>query len=140
MQQVSLLTALGTTLLMQSVASSKGQCLPVVAPLLTAQAGVGTQAIGVTSALTSAGTVLFPAFGGPLLVRMGSVQVPQAESLLGAASLAIRAIDWWPALLVAPLFLGVGYGPTPPPAQPLQVKGSKSLPLRRRGAVPLAGS
>jgi MFS family permease len=114
MQQVSWMTALGATLLMQSVASFMGQCLPVVAPLLTAQAGVGTQAIGVISALTSAGTVLFLAFGGPLLVRMGPVRMLQAGSLLGAASLAICASGWWPALLVAALLLGVGYGPTPP--------------------------
>ena len=108
------MTALGATLLMQSVASFMGQCLPVVAPLLTAQAGVGTQAIGVISALTSAGTVLFLAFGGPLLVRLGPVRMLQAGSLVGAASLAICASGWWPALLCAALLLGVGYGPTPP--------------------------
>lgn len=114
MQQVSWMTALGATLLMQAVASFMGQCLPVVAPLLTAQAGVGTQAIGILSALTSAGTVLFLAFGGPVLARMGPVRMLQAGSLLGAASLAICASGWWPALLAAALLLGVGYGPTPP--------------------------
>jgi len=114
MDRVSWMTALGATLLMQTVASFMGQCLPVVAPLLTAEAGVGSEAIGVLSALTSVGTVLFLGFGGPLLARSGPVRMLQAGSLLGAASLLICASGWWPALLLAAVLLGVGYGPTPP--------------------------
>ena len=114
MDRISWITALGATLLMQTVASFMGQCLPVVAPLLTAQAGVGREAIGILSALTSFGTVLFLGFGGPLLTRAGPVRMLQAGSLLGAASLLLCATGWWPALLVAAVLLGVGYGPTPP--------------------------
>lgn len=114
MRQVSWMMALGATLLMQTVASFMGQCLPVVAPLLTAEAGVGTQAIGILSALTSVGTVLFLAFGGPVLARMGPVRMLQAGSLLGAVSLAFCASGSWPVLVAAALLLGVGYGPTPP--------------------------
>ena len=126
------MTALGVTLLMQSVASFMGQCLPVVAPLLTAQAGVGTQAIGVLSALTSAGTVLFLAFGGPVLARTGPVRMLQAGSLLGAASLAICASGWWPALMGAALLLGVGYGPTPPAGSRIL---AATVPARHRTLI-----
>lgn len=126
------MTALGATLLMQSVASFMGQCLPVVAPLLTAQAGVGAQAIGILSALTSAGTVLFLALGGPVLARVGPVRMLQAGSLLGAASLAISASGWWPALVAAALLLGVGYGPTPPAGSRIL---AATVPTRHRTLI-----
>ena len=132
MRQVSWMTALSATLLMQTVASFMGQCLPVVAPLLTADAGVGTQAIGILSALTSAGTVLFLAIGGPVLARLGPIRMLQAGSLLGAASLAICASGWWPALIAAALLLGVGYGPTPPAGSRIL---AATVPARHRTLI-----
>jgi MFS family permease len=114
MDRLSWIAALGVTLLMQTVASFMGQCLPVVAPLLTARAGVGAEAIGVLTALTSLGTVLFLGFGSPLLARAGPVRMLQMGALLGAGSLALSATGWWPALLTASVLLGVAYGPTPP--------------------------
>jgi MFS family permease len=114
MDRVSWMTALGVTLLMQTVASFMGQCLPVVAPLLTAEAGVSSQSIGALSALTSFGTMLFLGFGGPLLARSGPVRMLQWGALLCAGSLLVCVSGRWPALLLAAVLLGIGYGPTPP--------------------------
>jgi MFS family permease len=108
------LLALGATLLVQSTASFMGQCLPVVAPLLTAGAGVAPERIGNLASVTSLGTVLFLTFGSALLARMGPVRMLQAGSGLAALGLLIAASGWWPALVVAALLLGIGYGPTPP--------------------------
>ena len=77
MQPLSWQTALGVTLLMQTVAAFLGQVLPVLAPLLTSGAGVSPQGIGYLSALTSFGTVLFLAFGGPLLARALPARAPR---------------------------------------------------------------
>jgi MFS family permease len=108
------LLALGATLLAQSVSSFMGQCLPVVAPLLTASAGIAPQRIGNLSSLTSFGTVLFLLFGGPLLVRFGPVRTLQLGSACAVAAMLVAATGWWPALIAAALLLGLAYGPTPP--------------------------
>jgi MFS family permease len=108
------LLALGATLLVQSAASFMNQCLPVVAPLLTASTGLAPERIGNLSSLTSLGTVLFLVFGSALLARLGPVRTLQCGAAVSAIALVLAASGWWPVLLVSALMLGVGYGPTPP--------------------------
>jgi len=106
--------ALSATLLVQTAASFMNQCLPVVAPLLTSSAGLAPERIGNLSSLGSVGTVLFLAFGSPVLARLGPVRSLQLGAALSVAALLIAASGLWPALILAALMLGVGYGPTPP--------------------------
>jgi MFS family permease len=108
------LLALGATLLAQSASSFMGQCLPVVAPLLTASTGLAPERIGNLSSLVSLGTVLFLAFGSPFLARLGPVRSLQAGAGCAVLGLLVAASGVWPALLLAALLLGIGYGPTPP--------------------------
>ena len=108
------LLALGATAMVQSSASFMDQCLPVVAPLLTASTGVAPERIGNLSSLTSFGTVLFLAFGSAFLARLGPVRTLQCGAALSAAALVMAASGRWPVLVVAALLLGIGYGPTPP--------------------------
>ncbi len=108
------LWALGATLLMQSSASFMGQCLPVVAPLLTASAGLAPERIGNLTSLTSFGTVLFLTFGSAFLARFGPVRMLQIGAGFAILAMLIAASGWWPALVLAALLLGIGYGPTPP--------------------------
>ena len=91
-----------------------GQCLPVVAPLLTASAGIAPERIGNLTSLTSLGTVLFLAFGSAILARLGPVGALQLGAALSVVALLIAATGFWPALVLAALLLGIGYGPTPP--------------------------
>ncbi len=93
-----------------------GQCLPVVAPLLTRSAGVAPERIGNLSSLTSLGGVLFLAFGSPLLARFGPVRSLQLGAACAVAAMTVAATGAWPALVLAAVMLGLGYGPTPPPA------------------------
>ena len=106
--------ALGITLGMQTVASFLDQSLPIIAPLLTAGAGLAPELVGNLSSLNSLGTLLFLLFGGPLLARLGPVRVLQAGVLAAVAGLLIASSSWWPALIVAALLMDVGYGPSPP--------------------------
>jgi MFS family permease len=108
------LLALGATLLVQSAASFMNQCLPVVAPLLTASTGLAPERIGNLSSLTSFGTVLFLLFGSAVLARLGPVRTLQCGAAISAVALVLAASGWWPMLVVSALMLGVGYGPTPP--------------------------
>ncbi|HEV7264604.1 MAG TPA: MFS transporter [Falsiroseomonas sp.] len=108
------IAALGATLLMQVIASFMAQSLPVVAPLLTDSLGLAAEAIGNLSALNALGTVLFLAFGGPFLARLGPVRMLQAGAALSAIGLLALGIGTVPALAFAALLLGIGYGPSPP--------------------------
>jgi MFS family permease len=108
------LLALSATLLAQSVSSFMGQCLPVVAPLLTRSVGIAPERIGNLSSITAAGSVLFLAFGSPILARFGPVRSLQAGALCAVVAIGIAATGYWPALMLAALMLGLGYGPTPP--------------------------
>lgn len=108
------IAALGATLLMQSVASFMTQSLPVVAPLITASAGLAPERIGNFSSLTAFGTVLFLLLGGAFLARLGPVRTLQLGAVLCAAALLTAGFGTVAALGFAALLLGIGYGPSPP--------------------------
>ncbi|OZI20295.1 hypothetical protein CAL26_22440 [Bordetella genomosp. 9] len=106
--------ALGTTLGMQTVASFLDMSLPVIAPLLTAGAGLSPERVGNLSSLNSLGTVLFLLFGTPLLARLGPVRTLQAGALMAVFGLALAATGYWPLLILGAILMGIGYGPSPP--------------------------
>ena len=106
--------ALGATLLMQAVASFLTQSLPVLAPLITRNAGLAPEDIGNLAAMVAGGTILFLLLGGPLLSRWGPVRTLQVGGALLAAGMLLAAVGTLPALLLASLLLGIGYGPSPP--------------------------
>lgn len=108
------IAALGATLLMQSVASFMTQSLPVVAPLITASAGLAPERVGNFSSLVAFGTVLFLLLGGPFLARLGPVRTLQAGAVICATALLTAGFGTVAALGLASLLLGVGYGPSPP--------------------------
>ncbi|MDB5415437.1 MAG: hypothetical protein JWR10_3772 [Rubritepida sp.] len=107
-------SALSVTLLMQAVASFLGQSLPVIAPLITASAGMAPETIGHLQALVAAGTVLFLLFGGPFLLRWGPVLTLQIGAAVSALAMLLVGLGTPAALVVASLLLGIGYGPSPP--------------------------
>ena len=106
--------ALGATLGMQTVASFLNQSLPIIAPLLMAGAGLAPERVGNLSSLNSLGTVVFLLFGGPILARLGPVRMLQAGALAAVCGLLVAARGSWPALILAALLMGAGYGPSPP--------------------------
>lgn len=108
------IAALGATLLMQSVASFMTQSLPVVAPLITASAGLAPERVGNFSSLVAFGTVLFLLLGGPFLARLGPVRTLQLGAGICAAAMLTAGFGTVAALGLASLLLGVGYGPSPP--------------------------
>ena len=140
-----LLLALGATQLAQSTASFMGQCLPVIAPLLTVSAGLAPERIGNLSSLVSFGTILFLAFGSPVLARLGPIGALNTGAGFAVIGLAVAALGTWPALVVGALLLGIGYGPTPPAGsrilQATAPKGHRSLifSIKQAGA-PLGGA
>lgn len=109
-----------------------GQCLPVVAPLLTRGIGLAPERIGNLSSLTSVGSCLFLAFGAPVLARLGPVRSLQGGSLLAVLGMAIAASGSWAGLVIAALLLGLSYGPTPPSGSRIL---AKTAPPRHRTLI-----
>ena len=107
-------SALFAAMLAQTIATFMGQALPVLAPLLTASAGVAPERIGNLSSLSSAASIAYMALGGPILARLGPVASLQWGTAVAVLGLGIAAIGSWPALLVGALLMGLGYGPTAP--------------------------
>jgi MFS family permease len=108
------LSALGAATLAQAVSTFMGQALPVLAPLLTASAGVAPERIGNLSSLSSLASIAYMAFGGPILARLGPAASLQLGTAVAVIGLAVASIGLWPALLAGALLMGLGYGPTAP--------------------------
>jgi MFS family permease len=106
--------ALGATLGMQTVASFLDQSLPIIGPLLTADAGLAPERIGNISSLNSLGTILFLLFGAPILARLGPVRTLQLGALLAVVGLAVASTGSPIVIVFAAILMGIGYGPSPP--------------------------
>lgn len=106
--------ALSTTLAMQVNASMLDQGIATVVPLLTAELSIPPEQVGVLSTCGALGVVLFLLFGTPFIARFGAIRTLQGGALTAAAGAALATSGWWPALLCAALFIGIGYGPSPP--------------------------
>ncbi len=110
----SWIAALSATLLMQTVGTFLSQCVPVVAPIMTADLGIPPQTIGNFSSLNTLGAILFLLLGTPLVARFGPARMLQWGALVGALSLGMAAVGSVALLPVAAVLMGIGYGPTGP--------------------------
>jgi len=124
--------ALSTTLGMQSIASFLDQSLPIIAPLLTARAGLAPERIGIISSLSALGVILFLVFGGPILARLGPVRMLQIGALTAVCGLVVAATGWWPLLVIAAIMMGLGYGPSPPAGNRIL---AATVPARHRSLI-----
>ena len=108
------LPPLAAVVLMQIVAAFQSQSIWVLAPVLTHVAGVAPERVGELAGLTSLGSAWFFLSGTPILQRLGSLRALQAGAVLASASLLVFFAPWWPAMMLAALLVGIGYGPTTP--------------------------
>jgi len=88
--------------------------MSVLAPSLTAAAGVPAEQIGWLAGLVALGTVWFLVGSSKLLADIESVRLLQLGVLLSAFGLLLALLGYWPATLLAALLVGLGYGPAPP--------------------------
>ncbi len=136
---------LAITMVMQTMAAFLMRVLPVIAPELTAAAGVAPENIGILAGIVAGGTMWFLVGGSLLLAFFGPVRLLQLGALIGAAgTIAVITANWW-ILLVASFFIGVGYGPSPPAGSEILTraapKGRRSLIMSiKQSGVPLGGA
>lgn len=137
--------ALAITLTMQTVSAFLTRMLPVIAPELTAAAGVAPQSIGILAGFVAGGTMWFLLGGSLLLSFFGPVRLLQFGALVGAAAtVATVTANWW-ILLIASFAIGVGYGPSPPAGSEILARsapaGRRALIMSiKQSGVPLGGA
>lgn len=137
--------ALAISLTMQTVSAFLTRILPVIAPELTAAAGVTPQSIGILAGFVAGGTMWFLIGGSLLLAYFGPVRVLQLGALLGAAATAATVTANWWILLIASFAIGVGYGPSPPAGSDILTRatpqGRRALIMSiKQSGVPLGGA
>ncbi|MSP04012.1 MAG: MFS transporter [Acetobacteraceae bacterium] len=126
------LAALLVASLIQMVGSFMSQSMPVIAPLLTATVGVPGERVGTLYALTSFGSILFMAFGAPIISRVGPVAALGASVICAGFSLLLVTAGSWPVAMLAAGLLGLSYGPVPPGSTRLL---GATAPARHRGFI-----
>lgn len=137
--------ALAISLTMQTVSAFLTRVLPVIAPELTAAAGVAPQNIGILAGIVAGGTMWFLMGGSLLLAYFGPVRLLQLGALVGAAAtMATITANWW-ILLIASFAIGVGYGPSPPAGSEILTRaapqGRRALIMSiKQSGVPLGGA
>lgn len=90
------------------------QALPIAGPLLTAEAGLPSEAIGYLTGTAQLGTVLYLVVGGPIIPRFGAMRTLQAGAAAAALALLVVTTGILPALFLGALLLGLASGPTVP--------------------------
>ncbi len=102
--------------------------VPVLGPLITAEAGVPASHVGYYSSAVATGAVVFYLLGAGLAHRVGPVRCLQLGAALCAGALFIVLSGYWWLILAAGLLLGLGFGTNAPASAALL---HASVPARR---------
>lgn len=113
-------------LLIQLATAFSEMTVPVLGPIITAQAGVAPETIGYFSSVFAAGTMLYMVLAADATARVGAVRLLQLGALLSAAALVCVTLSLWPAILFAALLLGLGNGPNGPASSLLLARGVRT--------------
>lgn len=109
--------ALAVTLAIQMYVALTGTAAAVLAPEIGRDMGVAPKLVGVFVGLVYAASMFTSLSAGHFIERFGAIRTSQACVLFCAMGIAIVALapPAWVALLVlAPLVIGIGYGPITP--------------------------
>lgn len=117
-----LLPLMAATLASQALVSMGVLTLPAIAPDYADALGVDPALIGYQISLTYAAAMLSTGYGGGFTTAWGACRTTQAGLLLVAAGAAAAMAASLPALALASVFLGLGYGLTNPAASHLLVR------------------
>lgn len=115
-----------------------------IAPTLAANVGVATGVIGYQIAVVYGGAMLTSTVGGSAVRRFGACRVSQMALALCALGAGLAMTAWLPALAVASILIGFGYGLTNPASSHLLERfagsGNRNLiySIKQTG-VPLGG-
>jgi MFS family permease len=126
--------ALGVTLAIQVFASLAATATSVLAPEIARDVGVAPKLVGVFVGLVYMGSMAASLASGGFIERFGAIRVSQVCVLCCAAgaaampAIASAGTGYIPLLAIAPLVIGLGYGPITPASS--QVLARTAPPAR----------
>ncbi|WP_170976408.1 MFS transporter [Rhizobium sp. FKL33] len=123
---------LSTATLIQIVATTSVLALTAIAPAVAADLEVGAYWIGYQISLIYASGMFSSAVAGTLVQRYGPVRVEQAALFCFALGFAGIATSWIPAIVLASLLIGLGYGLNNPAASEML---SRVTPPSKRNLI-----
>ena len=112
--------ALASTLAIQVFTSLAATATSVLAPEIGRDLGLAPKLVGVFVGLLYGGGMMGSLVSGGFVERYGAIRVSQVAVVLCAAGLAMvvaytaQPTILWPVLVLAPLVIGLGYGPVTP--------------------------
>jgi MFS family permease len=112
------------TLSIQALVSMAAVAVPVLAPVIAHERGLHAAYVGGFVALVYAGSMLGSLLAGALVRRYGAIRISQGCLVLAAAGLGLATLGAMPALIVAGLVLGMGYGPLTPASSHILVQST----------------
>lgn len=132
-------------LAIQALVSAAALTVPVFAVVAAADLGVPARLVGAYVGMIYVGAMFSSVLGGTLVLRFGAVGVSQVCLLLAAASLALTATAWLPAVIFSTLVMGIAYGPPTPASSHLlaRLTPRRLMPLVfsiKQTGVPLGGA
>lgn len=122
--------ALAATLALQIFTSLAATATAVLAPVIAGDVGIAPALVGVFVGILYVGSMAGSLAAGGFIARFGAIRVSQACVLLCAIALAAMALAAAPPslpsllLAVAPLVLGLGYGPITPASSHVLVRAA----------------
>ena len=120
------------TFLLQATAAFLTRIVPTIAPAVMPELGWTETAIGYLAAMTTFGSVAFLLTGNPLIRRTGPIRALQIGLGLGGVGVALLALPFFAAPILASFLIGLGYGPsTPAGSDVLQ----RYAPVRHRNLI-----
>jgi MFS family permease len=137
--------ALIATLAIQALATLSVLTPPVFVGLAAPEIGVGTNAIGVFTAVIYAAACFAAAGAGGPVRRHGAIRVSQAGLIIGGLGLICLVTAWLPMIVAGAALIGIGYGPMTPASSHILIR--QTPPQRRalifsikQTGVPLGGA
>lgn len=139
------LVPLGLTFVLQMMVSVLQMTVPVLAPIITAEAGIAPERIGNFSSISFIGSLWFLTINAQIMPITGPLRLLQIGNTVAALGLLLLLPGTWWTFLLAALILGIGYGPSPPAGS--QILAAATPPHIRnlvfslkQSGVPLGGA
>ncbi|MBO9356332.1 MFS transporter [Bordetella petrii] len=135
---------LAITLAVQSLVAAAALVVPVLAPVLSAAAGIGAEMVGVYVSLVYVGAMAGSLMAGNWVARLGAIRASQVGLALCAAGLLCSLSGQLALLAAGAVLLGLGYGPITPASSHLLVQTTPAHRMSfvfsiKQTGVPLGG-
>ncbi|MBI1776399.1 MAG: MFS transporter [Proteobacteria bacterium] len=119
-----LVLSLLATLFIQVLVAYAALVAPVLAPPIAADLGLDPHLIGLFVSLVYGIAACSGLVSGGFIHRYGAMRVSQACLVLAALSMAVLSVGTLPALILAALAIGAGYGPVTPASSAILARGT----------------